>query len=163
MTPWSFTLLTLQWLWALPLTLCALPLWCAVWCAARAVQWRSNRLVPYQAVPKPFYKPNHAVVQVFTTPAAIVFVAYSPAIAWLLRHHPFGEMQAVAVGCCVLAQDAQMLERTLPHELVHVQQALHWGPLFPLAYAACSVWAYATGRCVYADNYFEKQAQRCDV
>lgn len=141
---WLFILRPLQSLWALPLTLCALPLWCLVW------------------LQKPFYPSNHAVVQVFTTPAAIIFVAYSPTIAWLMRHHPLGEMQAVAVGCCVLAQDAQMLERTLAHELVHVQQALHWGPLFPLAYAACSVWAYATGRCIYADNYFEKQAQRCD-
>jgi hypothetical protein len=135
----------LQCLWALPLTLCALPLWCLV------------------KLQKPFYPSNRAVVQVFTAQTAIVFIAYSPAIAWLLRHHPFGEMQAIAIGCCVLAQDAQMLERTLPHELVHVQQALQWGPLFPLAYAACSAWAYCKGRCAYADNYFEKQAQRCDT
>jgi hypothetical protein len=145
MTLWIFILRLLQWLWALPLTLCALPLWCLVW------------------LQRPFYPSNHAVVQVFTAQAAIVFIAHSPAIAWLLRHHPFGEMQAVAIGCCVLAQDAQMLERTLPHELVHVKQALHWGPLFPLAYAACSAWAYSKGRCAYADNYFEKQAQLCDM
>ncbi len=147
---------TLRWLWALPLTLCAAPLWLGTWCAAKLATRRSKTLQSN------LYPSNQAVVQIFTAQSAIVFVAYSPTIAWLLRHHPFGEMQAVAVGCCVLAQNAQMLERTLAHELVHVQQALHWGPFFPLAYAACSVWAYSKGRCAYADNYFEKQAQRCD-
>ncbi len=150
---------SLRWLWALPLTLCALPLWCGAWVAQRI----THRLEYAQGVQKPIYNSNHAVVQVFTTQSAIIFIAYSPIIAWLLKHHPFGEMQAVAVGCCVLAQDATMLERTLPHELVHVEQALRWGPVFPLAYASCSAWAYATGRCAYADNYFEKQAQRCDA
>lgn len=67
-------------------------------------------------------------------------------------------MDAVAIGCCVFARDAAALERTLPHELVHVHQALQWGPLFPLAYVLCSVWAWARGGCAYADNYFERQA-----
>lgn len=67
-------------------------------------------------------------------------------------------MDAVAIGCCVFARDAAALERTLPHELVHVHQALQWGALFPLAYVLCSVWAWARGGCAYADNYFERQA-----
>jgi hypothetical protein len=131
---------TALWLWALPLTLCGLPLWLLMWLAGRV------------------YKRNTALAQANIAQEAIVFVAYGKPAAWLLKHHPFGEMDAMAIGCCVFARDAAALARTLPHELVHVEQALRWGVLFPLAYGLCSAWAWAHGRCAYADNYFERQA-----
>jgi hypothetical protein len=131
---------TAQWLWTLPLTLCGLPLWLFM------------RLAGH------FYKHNRPLAQWNIARAAIVFIAYGAPAAWLLKHHPYGEMDAVAIGCCVFARDAATLERTLPHELVHVQQALVWGIFFPLAYILCSAWAWAHGRCAYADNYFERQA-----
>jgi hypothetical protein len=130
------------WLWALPLTLCGLPLW--LW-----MLWRAR-----------FYQENRPPAQWNVAQAAIIFVAYGEPAAWLLKHHPFGEMEAVAIGCCVFARDAAALERTLPHELVHVRQALQWGVLFPLAYGLCSAWALARGGCAYADNYFERQANQ---
>jgi hypothetical protein len=129
-----------MWLWALPLTLCGLPLWLWMRLAGR------------------LYKQNTAVAQSNKAQEAIVFIAHGAPVSWLLKHHPFGEMDAMAIGCCVFARDAAALARTLPHELVHVQQALRWGVLFPLAYGLCSVWAWAHGRCAYADNYFERQA-----
>jgi hypothetical protein len=124
------------WLWALPLTLCGLPLWLCM----------------------RIFKPNRALAQLNIAGAAPVFIAYGAPAAWLLKHHFYGEMDAMAVGCCVFARDAEALQRTMAHELVHVEQAMHWGLLFPLAYIVCSAWAAATGRHVYADNYFERQA-----
>ncbi len=126
------------WLWALPLTLLGLPLWLGM----------------------RFFKPNRALAQLNIAGAAPVFIAYGMPAAWLLKRHPYGEMDAVAVGCCIFARDAPALQRTLPHELVHVQQAMHWGVFFPLAYVLCSAWAVVNRRSAYADNYFEQQANR---
>lgn len=136
----SFILQSLQWLWALPLTLLGLPLWLWMLCNAR------------------FLVRNRPVAQVNIAQTAPIFIAYGHPANWLLAHHPFGEMDAMAIGCCVFARDAQALQRTLAHELVHVRQALQWGALFPLAYGLCSMWACMHGRCPYANNYFEMQA-----
>jgi hypothetical protein len=127
---------TVQWLWVLPVTLCGLPVWLGM------------RL----------FKKKPWVVHVFTAQAAIIFVAIGGPAKWLLQRHPFGAMDAMVVGCCVFAQDLEAYERTLAHEMVHVQQGLRWGPLFPLAYALASVWAHYRGGCAYADNVFERQA-----
>jgi hypothetical protein len=135
----------LLWLWALPLTLCGLLVWLWV-CFEQA-----------------FFKQHSAQAQVFTAQPATVFVAHSSSLNWLLRHHPLGPMDAMAIGCCVLARDAPTLQRTLAHELVHVRQAMQWGPLFPLAYCASSAWAWARGRCPYAGNVFEIQAHLSDT
>jgi hypothetical protein len=132
----------LQWLWATPLTLLGMPLWLWMWFSAR------------------FYASNRPVAQVNDAQTAIVFIAYGAPANWLLAHHPFGAMDAMAIGCCVFARDAQALQRTLAHELVHVRQALQWGALFPLAYGLCSLLAWARGGSLYADNYFERQANR---
>jgi hypothetical protein len=139
----SFILRTLQWLWPLPLTLLGLPLWLWMWCSAR------------------ISTSNWAVAQLNKAQEAPVFIAYGQPASWLLAHHPFGEMDAMAIGSCVFARDAQALQRTLVHELVHVRQALQWGALFPLAYGLCSAWACMLGRCPYAGNYFEVQANLC--
>jgi hypothetical protein len=93
-----------------------------------------------------------------STSHGYVFTAHSPLIARMLKLHPMGSMDAVAVGCCILARDAESLIKHLPHELVHVQQAQRWGVFFPVAYLASSAWQLLHGRCAYADNYFERQA-----
>jgi hypothetical protein len=129
---------TALWLWALPLTLCGLPLWFGM----------------------RIFNSKMALAQLNIAGAAPVFVAYGAPVAWLLKHHPYGEMDAMAIGSCVFARDAQALRRTLQHELVHVEQALRWGLFFPLAYLLCSAWAAAQGRNAYADNYFERQANK---
>jgi hypothetical protein len=136
----TLTYRCVTWLWALPLTLLGLCVWVTVYFERRIFNRKS------------------AVTQVKSAQAAIIFVAYSNAVKWLLVHHPFGRMDAITIGCCVLACDAAALQRTWTHECVHVRQALQWGPLFPLAYAASSAWAGLRGRCMYEDNYFEKQA-----
>jgi hypothetical protein len=125
-----------QWLWALPLTLCGLPIWLCM----------------------RFFKQKHCVAHIYHAQAAILFVAIGGPAQWLLRRHPFGAMDAMVVGCCVFAQDQDAYDRTLAHEMVHVQQGLRWGPLFPLAYALASAWAHCRGGCAYADNVFERQA-----
>jgi hypothetical protein len=128
-----------QWLWALPLTACGLPLWCA----ARLFGSRGQHLAVLRRQPRGW-----------------VFIAHGPLFAALLKRHPFGPMQAVAVGCCVFASDAASLVAHLPHELVHVRQAQQWGIFFPAAYLASSAWQRLHGRCAYADNWFERQANR---
>ncbi len=125
---------SLKWLWALPLTSVGLPLvvLSKVQHAAQASALRSQH--------------------------GYVFTAHSKFIARILQLHPMGGMDAVAVGCCILARDAESLIQHLPHELVHVQQAQRWGVFFPVAYLASSIWQLIRGRCAYADNCFERQA-----
>lgn len=135
---------TLRWLWCLPLTLVGLPLWLH----ACLVQ---------------IYKPNQALAGVKPAQAAPVFIAYSPLIHWLLTHHPYGAMDAMAVGCCVLARDARALHVCMAHELVHVEQSLRWGTVFPLAYACASAAAWWRGDCPYAGNRFEREAFSVEV
>jgi hypothetical protein len=132
------------WLWALPLTLIGLPLWLGVLLLQVGSTAKKER--------------KRSSVYVYKAQTAIVFVAYGGPLEWLLKQHPYGEMDAMAVGCCIFAQNHNAYIRTLSHELVHVQQALHWGPLFPLAYMLSSLWQKCCGRCPYADNFFEKQA-----
>ncbi len=124
----------LLWLWALPLTVFGLPL------IALAMAQRNQQ------------------TKLLRTSHGMVFTAHSKLIAKVLQFHPLGSMDAVAIGCCVLARDRQTLAKHLSHELVHVQQALRWGILFPLAYSASSAWQLLHGRCAYEDNYFERQA-----
>lgn len=136
----TMTYRCITWLWALPLTVLGLCVWCMVYFEGH------------------IFKRKSALTHVKSAQAAIIFVAHSDTIKWCLARHPLGRMDAVTIGCCVLACDAAALQRTWTHECVHVRQALQWGPLFPLAYAASSVWAGLRGRCVYAGNYFEQQA-----
>jgi hypothetical protein len=125
---------SLKWLWALPLTLVGLPLVVLT-------------------------KAHHAAqASLLRSQHGYVFTAQSRLIASLLRLHPMGRMDAVAVGCCILAKDAESLIKHLPHELVHVQQSQRWGVFFPVAYLVSSMWQLINGRCAYAENYFERQA-----
>jgi hypothetical protein len=127
----------LGWCWALPLTLIGLPLWLWV---------RVTR--------------QNGSAQIINSRVGYLLTAHSPTIAAWLRYHPMGHMHAVAVGCCIFASDASALKTHLPHEQVHAFQAQRWGVVFPMAYLASSLWQWSQGRCPYADNYFEKQANQ---
>jgi hypothetical protein len=137
----QLTFRTLQWLWAFPLT--AVGLVIAALLYVHSLFWKKNRHFSEVDIRK----------------SAILFIVYGDVTRWLLARHPFGPMDAMAIGCCVFACDEATLERTLPHELVHVRQAMQWGIVFPLAYVVCSLWCYLHGQCPYADNHFEIQAR----
>ncbi len=148
---------TLGWLWALPLTAYALPL-----CLMAMLE-------------KYIFKKKQANVSVIWSQCAMVIVVYSPWTKAILMRHPMGAMQAAALGCCILAQDAQALQRCWAHERVHVAQTMRWGIFFPLAYILAGMWAksrsegrsigrasgHATERanCYYLDNPFEREAE----
>ena len=132
---------TIGWLWALPLTVYGLPMCLLV------------------AIEKWVFKRKRANVTVIWSQYAMVIVVYSPCVQWLLQRHPMGHMQAAALGCCVLAQDAQALQCAWLHERVHVAQAMRWGVFFPLAYILASIRASNSGACRYLDNPFEREAE----
>jgi hypothetical protein len=69
-----------------------------------------------------------------------------------------GGASAMTLGHVVLARDSDLLLITRAHERVHVRQCERWGPLFIPAYVGASLWAWATGRRPYKDNFFERQA-----
>ncbi len=47
----------------------------------------------------------------------------------------------------------------LTHERRHTTQAMCFGPLLPLAYGLCSLWALLHGRDAYRDNALEVDAR----
>lgn len=81
---------------------------------------------------------------------------------FLLAHHPFGAMHAMAIGHFIIADRTAHSRRLLVHELAHVAQAARWGILFPLAYLAASVWARLRGGDLYWDNAFEVAARKAE-
>lgn len=76
------------------------------------------------------------------------------------RARPF-PFQAVTLGHVILGTSAAALAGAREHEQVHVRQYERWGPFFLPAYFASSAWQLVTGRHVYHDNYFERQAVEC--
>ncbi len=81
---------------------------------------------------------------------------------YLLAHHPFGAMQAMAIGHIIIADRRAVSQRLLVHEMVHVAQAARWGPLFPLVYLGASVHARLRGGNAYWDNVFEVAARKAE-
>jgi hypothetical protein len=73
-----------------------------------------------------------------------------------LRRVPF---VAITLGHVVLGRDHGTLAHWRAHEHTHVRQMERWGPFFPFAYAASSLFAWAIGRHPYWDNAFERQAR----
>jgi len=78
----------------------------------------------------------------------------------LRRAVPGFPISAITLGHVVYAADAQCLAETRAHERVHVAQYERWGFLFPLLYLGASLRALASGRHVYRDNAFEREAVR---
>jgi hypothetical protein len=93
------------------------------------------------------------------TPALIV---RGPFADFLLEHHPFGAMSAMAIGHLVIAQRQGLTPQILTHELAHVRQAATWGIVFPFAYLAASAWAKLHGEDAYWSNRFEIAARRAE-
>jgi hypothetical protein len=66
--------------------------------------------------------------------------------------------RAITLGHVVLAVD-ELDDHTFQHELVHVRQYEHWGPLYMPAYILASVIALVRGGHLYRDNRFEVAAR----
>jgi hypothetical protein len=88
---------------------------------------------------------------------AIEFSGGAIGLLFASRLQPF-RFQAVTFGHVILGTSAAALAGAREHEQVHVRQYERWGPFFLPAYLASSAWQLVTGRHVYHDNYFERQA-----
>ena len=128
-------------LWALPVSLCALPLLpLAVWRA----RWRvCDRALEIS----------------------------SPALCWFLHGPWFRAMSggdgfaAATIGHIIVARDAQCLDRCRVHEHVHVRQCEQWGVLFPVAYAIAGLYAAIKAKqweAYYCNNRFEQEARAAE-
>jgi hypothetical protein len=122
--------------WALPLTLFGLLL------ALPVMLWRGRAHLVHAPTP--------------------ALVASGPLADYLLEHHPFGPMCAMAIGHIVIAERRGLTPQVLTHELAHVRQAAQWGFLFPLAYLAASGWAALHGKDAYWHNVFEIAARKAE-
>ncbi len=91
-----------------------------------------------------------------------VLEVYGTVLCWLLRHGTLvqGGASALTLGHVVLGRDAAALDRTRPHERVHVRQCERWGPLFIPAYLLASLWILLRRGDPYRDNPFERAAYR---
>jgi hypothetical protein len=123
-------------LWALPLTLIGVLL------ALPVLVWHGRLRLVRRA-----------------TPALLVS---GPVADYLLDHHPFGSMCAMAVGHIVIAEQRGLTPQILTHELAHVRQAAYWGIVFPFAYLAASGWAVLHGEDAYWHNIFEIAARKAE-
>ncbi|HEY0914825.1 MAG TPA: hypothetical protein VGE22_08150 [Solimonas sp.] len=85
--------------------------------------------------------------------------AYGGFSGWVLAR---GWVGAITIGHLVLARDADAMERTLAHELVHVRQYERWGLLFPLLYLWASCDAWRRGGRAYWDNRYEIEARQAE-
>jgi hypothetical protein len=132
-------MLWIRWLWALPVSLPGLLIWCWV----RVIHGQRDAQMSV-------YQHGQACVP--------VWMAHGGSVAWWLKRYPFVRVDALCIGCVVLACDELTLQRCWAHEMVHVKQAMRWGLLFPLLYLGSSAWAVLHGRDAYRDNVFEQQA-----
>ena len=89
-------------------------------------------------------------------------LARGPCADAMLRRHPFGAMNAMALGHVVIATHDGLSSRVLVHELAHVRQAERWGLVFPFAYLASSAWAAVRGKDAYWHNRFEIAARKAE-
>lgn len=70
-----------------------------------------------------------------------------------------GGASAMTLGHVVVGRDQGSIERTRPHERVHVRQYEAWGPFFLPAYLVATLIAASRGRHYYLDNHFEREAR----
>jgi hypothetical protein len=72
-------------------------------------------------------------------------------------------IMAITLGECVFYRSQLAFTRTrVRHELEHVAQGRRWGPAFFPAYLIASLSAAFSGRRIYADNVFERQARAAE-
>ena len=91
-----------------------------------------------------------------------------PALEFALTRQPYAALpnpfrwpfSAITLGHVIVGVSADELERLRAHEQAHVRQYERWGPLFLLAYPACSLFAILQGKPAHAHNHFELQACR---
>lgn len=128
-------------LWALPVTLCALPL-------LPLALWHSN------------WRINDGVIEVT-----------SPALNWFLQGPWFRLMSggagfsAATIGHVVIARNSACMTACRAHEHVHVRQCERWGVLFPLSYFVAGLYAAFKARrftAYYWDNAFEREARAAE-
>lgn len=131
---WTRTILGI--LWASPLTLFGLLI------ALPVILWRGHMQVIH----------GHTVALMARGPIADI----------LLGNHPFGAMNAMALGHVILSENQGLSARVLVHELTHVRQAARWGIIFPLAYLISSMWAACRGKDAYWHNRFEIAARKAE-
>jgi hypothetical protein len=62
---------------------------------------------------------------------------------------------AMALGHVILARNAECLERSRPHEMVHVRQYERWGPMLLPAYWLVGAWLWLRGYHPYLDHPWE--------
>lgn len=110
------------------------------------------------ATPVILYRGNVQVVRGHT----FAILARGPFADAMLSRHPFGVMNAMALGHVVIAMHDGLSSRVLIHELAHVRQAAWWGPVFPFAYLASSAWAAIRGKDAYWHNRFEIAARKAE-
>ncbi len=88
---------------------------------------------------------------------------YDGGIKWFLHRLPHGQFTlALTLGHTILGQTAAALDISRAHETVHVRQYERWGPFFLPAYVLASLYMGLTGRRLYRDNPFEREAYDSD-
>lgn len=132
----AFLLTLLGILWALPITLFGLLLAVPILLWRGRVQWIRGQTV--------------------------ALLVRGPVADFLLSHHPFGAMTAMAIGHVVISEAQGLSARVLVHELEHVRQASRWGIVFPVAYLLSSAWAAVCGKDAYWHNAFEIAARKAE-
>lgn len=84
---------------------------------------------------------------------------YGGLARWMLERTPNGQfVMAMTLGHTILAKNADALEISREHEMVHVRQYERWGALFIPAYLLSSFVLWAVGKDAYRDNPFEREA-----
>jgi hypothetical protein len=76
-------------------------------------------------------------------------------VSWLLRRKVCA---AMTLGHVILARDRGCLERSRPHERIHVRQFKRWGLFLIPAYLLCGLILRWRGGDPYLDNPFEREA-----
>src|SRR5262245_33833666 len=84
-----------------------------------------------------------------------VLEVHGGAARWLLGR---GAGAAMTFGHVVLGRDQACLDRSRPHERVHVRQFERWGPLLLPLYVAAGWVARWRGLDPHLDNPFEQEA-----
>ena len=87
---------------------------------------------------------------------------YGGGLAWLFEQMGDPHVIAMTLGHVVLGHSYTAIEFSRQHERVHVRQYEAWGPLFLPAYAVGSLLAWAAGKRIYRDNFFEREAYAQD-